>query len=90
MLIVYSPKYHIDLGNHVYPTTKYHLLYAALMQRGLATPADVLEPVAASWEDLGLVHDPGYLDRVRRGSLSSEEIRTLEYRGPRGWSMAFA
>lgn len=78
MLIVYSPRYHIDLGNHVYPTTKYHLLHAELMRRGLATPGDIVEPEPASWDDLALVHDRGYLGRARTGSLSAEEIRALE------------
>lgn len=78
MIIVYSPRYHIDLGNHVYPTTKYHLIYAELIRRGLASAADLVEPEPASWDDLALVHDGGYLTRVRNGSLSSEEIRMLE------------
>lgn len=78
MKIVYSPSYHINLGNHLFPTAKYHRVYAALLDGGLARPEDFIEPAPVSWEDLALVHAPDYLGRVRAGSLSDEEIAALE------------
>ena len=78
MTVVYSDRYHIDLGGHVYPTAKYHRLYRAALEQGLITPADIIEPTQASWEELSLVHTAGYLSKVRTGSLSSEDIAQLE------------
>lgn len=40
--------------------------------------AAFLEPRSCPWEDLALVHTPEYLDKVQRGVLSDDELRTLE------------
>jgi acetoin utilization deacetylase AcuC-like enzyme len=76
--VVYSARYHIDIGLHVFPTTKYRLVHARLMETGVIQPSDVLEPPAASWDDLALVHTPEYLGRMRNGSMSLEDIAQLE------------
>lgn len=78
MIVVYSGRYHLDLGGHVYPTEKYHRLYRAAIDRGLLSPSDVREPVEASWEDLALVHTAEYLARIRDGSVSPDQIARLE------------
>ena len=78
MPLVYSARYHLDLRGHVWPTEKYHLTCAALVDRHLISPADVVEPVEASWDQLGLVHASEYLQKVRTERLSSEEIARLE------------
>ena len=75
--IVYSARYHLDIGLHVFPTRKYPLVRAALA----GAPAEALEfiePEAASWEDLALVHTHEYLTKVRSGTLSREELAQLE------------
>ena len=56
MKVVYSPRYHIDIGAHVFPTRKYQLVHAHLLEAGVITPADVIDPQPASWDDLALVH----------------------------------
>jgi acetoin utilization deacetylase AcuC-like enzyme len=76
--VVYSDRYHLDLGGHVYPTEKYHRLYETAIERGVIRAADVLPPSPASWEDLGLVHTADYLARIRDGTLSIAEIAQLE------------
>lgn len=78
MRIVYSPRYHIDIGLHVFPTQKYRLVHAHLLERQLIDPSDVLEPQPASWDDLGIVHSADYLSRLRSGALSPEELAQLE------------
>ena len=78
MKVVYSPSYHIDIGPHVFPTQKYALVHAALNQAGLAQPSDVLEPQPASWDDLALVHTAEYLEKMRDGALSDEDLVQLE------------
>jgi len=38
----------------------------------------VVEPEAASWDDLALVHTPQYLGAIRGGTLSPEDLAQLE------------
>lgn len=77
MRVVHSPRYELDLGPHVFPTTKYRLVAQAVHRGGLA-PGGVIEPEAATWEELALVHTATYLDSLRRGTLSPEAIAQLE------------
>jgi acetoin utilization deacetylase AcuC-like enzyme len=76
--IVYSDRYAVDIGAHVFPTAKYAGVRAALVERGLAAPADFAAPPPATWEELALVHTPDYLDKIRHGRLSPREIAQLE------------
>ncbi|MEZ5415890.1 MAG: histone deacetylase [Vicinamibacterales bacterium] len=77
MRVVYSPAYRLDLGPHVFPTEKYHRVAGEVSRLGLV-PAGFTAPVAASWEDLALVHTAAYLEALRTGTLSAEDIARLE------------
>jgi acetoin utilization deacetylase AcuC-like enzyme len=77
-MIVYSPRYQIDLGLHVFPTEKYRLVYEQLLARGLIRPSDVVEPAAATWEELALVHTGEYLARLRDGTMTDDDVAQLE------------
>jgi acetoin utilization deacetylase AcuC-like enzyme len=76
--VVYSPRYHIDLGPHVFPTEKYRLVYERLLELGLAQPSDLIEPEPASWDQLALVHTGEYLTALRDGTMTPEDIAELE------------
>jgi acetoin utilization deacetylase AcuC-like enzyme len=91
--VVYSPRYQIDIGPHVFPTLKYRLVHDHLIalpparsqagQQGLLSAAvvrlsDIVEPDAASWDDLALVHTREYLGKMRDGTLSADEVAELE------------
>jgi len=78
MTVVYSPRYHIDIGRHVFPTRKYQLVYARLLSAGIIAPSDVVAPQPASWEELALAHTHEYLAKLRDGSLTDEEAAQLE------------
>jgi acetoin utilization deacetylase AcuC-like enzyme len=78
MKVVYSPRYHIDIGTHVFPTRKYQLVHAHLLERGTVHPSDVIEPQPASWDDLALVHTREYLGKMRDGAMAAEDIAELE------------
>jgi acetoin utilization deacetylase AcuC-like enzyme len=78
--VVYSRRYDIDIGTHVFPTCKYRLLHDALLERRVVQQDDFVEPEAASWETLGLVHTPDYLEKLREGTLSPDEEAELEIR----------
>ena len=45
MRVIYSPRYAIDLGLHVFPTKKYRLVHDALLDLGLMQQGDVFEPL---------------------------------------------
>ncbi|MCQ9207190.1 MAG: histone deacetylase [Omnitrophica bacterium] len=77
--IFYSDKYCIDIGKHVFPTAKYRLIKEKL-SRSLSVVNKILfiEPKKAREEDILLVHTKGYVDKLKTGRLSPEEIMTLE------------
>jgi acetoin utilization deacetylase AcuC-like enzyme len=75
MRVVYSPRYHIDIGAHVFPTVKYQAVQRELVALGGIT---FVEPDPAPWDLLALVHTAEYLDKVRTGTFSIEEIAQLE------------
>ncbi|MBI3050538.1 MAG: histone deacetylase [Acidobacteria bacterium] len=78
MRVVYSPRYRVDIGPHVFPTQKYQLVHDRLRRDGLIRPADVLEPTPAAWDDLALVHTAEYLAGLRDGTLSEEQVLQIE------------
>lgn len=78
MRIIYSPHYEIDLGPHIWPTVKYRRIAERLAAERVVEPGAFLEPEPCTWEDLALVHTPEYLEKVSTGTLSDDEIQTLE------------
>jgi len=78
MHVLYSPRYHVDIGPHVFPTRKYQLVHARLLADGVITQQDVIEPQPASWDDLARVHTREYLTKLRDGTLTHEDIAQLE------------
>jgi acetoin utilization deacetylase AcuC-like enzyme len=62
---VYSDRYEVDIGPHVFPTVKYRLIREDLLARGVATPADFAEPKMPTTEELARVHTPAYLEDLR-------------------------
>ena len=62
----------------MFPTRKYGLVEARLLESGLVRPSDLVEPDPATWDELALVHTAGYLARMRDGSVTAEELALLE------------
>jgi acetoin utilization deacetylase AcuC-like enzyme len=75
--VVYSPQYDIHIGRHVYPTAKYRLVHDALL-RSAAAEFQFVEPEPAPWADLALAHTAEYLNSLRAGTLTDDEIQRLE------------
>src|SRR5580765_4695944 len=75
MQAVYSDRYQIDLGLHVFPTAKYRLIAERLSQRPDIT---FVEPEPATWAQLALVHTAEYLAKMRDGTLGEAEVDQLE------------
>jgi acetoin utilization deacetylase AcuC-like enzyme len=87
--IVYSARYRIDIGPHVFPTRKYSMVRARLLETRLAGLAFV-EPEPAGWDELALVHTAEYLARMRDGALTSDGSRSCSCRGRSRWWRDFA
>src|SRR5579872_2405973 len=86
MRVVYSTRYHVDIGRHVFPTEKYDLVRRQLLQQGRPPSEgrlgplcfELVEPEAASWEQLAMVHTAEYLGKMRTGTLSEADLAQLE------------
>lgn len=71
---VYSPGYYCDIGEHVFRTDKYRLLYERMVSEGLARPEDFITPEPATREQLELVHTPEYVSDL----LAARHTRRTE------------
>ena len=76
--LVYHEGYDLNLGSHVFPSQKYRLIRDRLLADEFAEPADFVEPAPASDEDLMLVHQRGWVQRLKTGTLDYLEILKLE------------
>ena len=76
--VVYSPRYEIDLGGHVWPTSKYRRIAERLTAERVVDLRSFVDPAICSWEDLALVHTAEYLEKVRSSTLTEDELAVLE------------
>ncbi len=82
MKFVYSDRYLVDIGKHVFPIQKYSLIREGLLDEGIGEE-DFIEPIPAGEEDLLLVHTEEYLQdlanlRRTHRTISSELPLTRE------------
>lgn len=64
---------------HRFPMAKYRLLRERVIADGIVTPDRLIEPAAAEWTDLALVHTQAYLDGVATGTLPREIQRRIGF-----------
>lgn len=76
--LVYHEGYDLNLGSHVFPSQKYKLIRERLLRDRFAGPDDFLTPEPATDEDILLVHEPGWVDRLKHGTVSFQEVLRLE------------
>jgi acetoin utilization deacetylase AcuC-like enzyme len=76
--LVYSPRYDMHLGSHVFPSQKFRLIHDRMLRDGFATPADFIEPPPATDDDMLLVHDRVWIDKLQEGTLTLHELMKLE------------
>ena len=70
--LVYDDGYDLRLGPHVFPSQKYRLVRDKLL------PADFTRPAPATDDDMLLVHDPAWIEKLRQCELTPEELLRLE------------
>lgn len=76
--LVYHDGYDLRLGDHVFPSQKYRYIHDRLLAERFAVAEDFIQPEPASDEDILLVHEPGWVRRLKTGTLSYQEILQLE------------
>ena len=62
MRFVYSDRYKLDLGAHVFQTERYGMVRDNLLATNQAVPADFVEPPEPNLDDIRLVHTKEYVD----------------------------
>ncbi len=76
--VIYSEKYLADLENHIFKTEKYRLLKEKILREKLHKFVDFIEPEPASDEELLLVHKKEWIEKIKNGTLSLQELYRLE------------
>ena len=76
--LVYHPGYDLNLGQHVFPSQKYRLIYEKLQADGIASPGDIVSPEPACDEDVLRVHTADWVHKLKTGTLSASEQMKLE------------
>ena len=76
--LIYSDDYYLPIGQHVFPAEKYRRIRDRLLETEAAGPEDFLTHEPAKDEDILLVHQPDYVQKLKTGTLSAREEIQLE------------
>jgi acetoin utilization deacetylase AcuC-like enzyme len=76
--LVYSEKYFLPIGEHVFRADKYRLIRERLFALGMVDESDFIAPQPASESDVMLVHSPHYVNQLMEGGLSAREELQME------------
>ncbi len=76
--LVYSEKYYLPIGEHIFRADKYRLIRERLLHEGLADQDDFLVPEPADESEVMLVHSPHYVNKLMEGALSAREELQME------------
>lgn len=80
MRAFYSDHFVLPLPDgHKFPMAKYSRLREHIVREGILAPADLHEAPLAAWEDVRLVHTPGYVEAVAAGTLPREAQRRIGF-----------
>ena len=76
--LVYSEKYFLPIGEHIFRADKYRLIRELLLHEHVADQGDFIAPQPASEADILLVHSPLYVNKLMEGSLTAREELEME------------
>jgi len=76
--LVYSDKYFLPIGQHVFRADKFRLIRERLLATKVADDSDFLSPEPAAESDVLLVHSPHYVNKLMEGALSAREELQME------------
>lgn len=78
MRVSHHPDYFVGLPeSHPFPMAKYVFIRQILLERGLITAQDIVEPCEATLESLARVHTPAYLEKLSGNLLTPAEQRKI-------------
>ena len=78
MRACFHEDYEIPLPEgHPFPMRKFSALRDILLEEGIVTRDELVEPEEIEWEELRLVHDQAYLQKLATGTLDRLEERRL-------------
>ena len=76
--LIYHQRYDLNLGPHVFPSQKFHLIAEQLRGEDIAGTEDFLSPEPAGDEDMLRVHTADWVRKLKAGTLSPNEVMLLE------------
>lgn len=65
--------------NHRFPMSKYRLLRERIVAEGVLPEGNLIVPPPASDEDILRCHDAGYLERIKTGTASRQEMLRIGF-----------
>ncbi len=79
-MLFWSSKFVLPLPkDHQFPMRKYELVKRQLIDNHIVNKSCFIEPHMASIEDISMVHDLEYIERVFNGTLTDAEIRRIGF-----------
>ncbi len=78
MRLVYHSGYDLNLGTHVFPSTKFRMIRDRLVASGKFQEEDIHEPEIAAEAELLSVHSKEWIDALSYGTITMKEILKLE------------
>ena len=76
--LVYSEKYFLPIGEHIFRADKFRLIRERLLSERVADEGDFIVPQPATDSDVMLVHSPYYVNKLLEGTLSAREELQME------------
>ena len=76
--LVYSEKYYLPIGEHIFRADKFRLIRERLLREQIADENDFIVPEPASESEVLLVHSPHYVNKLLEGALSAREELQME------------
>ena len=76
MRFVYSDRYNLEIGAHVFQMDKYRAVKDRLLSEGQAQPGDFIEPPEPTADDIRLVHTKEYVDDMLNLRWSPRTVRS--------------
>lgn len=74
MKVVYSDRYFVEIGPHVFPVEKYRLIYEGLLREDVISKEDVVEPVNPKDEELLQTLCKEYLEDLKNLRLTERTM----------------
>jgi len=84
MKFVFSDKYLMNFGTHVFPTEKYRMIKEKLLTNGWVTEKNFVDPPPPNIDDIRLVHTKEYIDDMLNLRWTS---RTMRSELPLSWQI---